>query len=113
MAYRIHDFGATRRVSWCGVAQHPARITRKPAAAESRADFVHKLSIVLKELKETRGWLRFIPMAELLNANKTAGVPGECVELIRLVGKSVSTTRRRRKRTTPMSNDKRPMNNVK
>ncbi len=27
--------------------------------AESRADFIHKLGIVLKELKETRFWLKF------------------------------------------------------
>ena len=28
--------------------------------AESRSDFAHKMSIVLKELKETRFWLRLI-----------------------------------------------------
>jgi four helix bundle protein len=33
-------------------------------AAESRADFVHKLGVALKELRETRGWLRFIIIAE-------------------------------------------------
>jgi four helix bundle protein len=34
-------------------------------AGESRADFVHKLNIALKELRETRGWLRFIIKATL------------------------------------------------
>src|SRR5688572_4276624 len=33
-------------------------------AAESRADFVHKRSVVLKELRESVGWLRFIAEAD-------------------------------------------------
>ena len=35
-------------------------------AAESRKDFVHKISICLKELRESRSWLRLIIKAELL-----------------------------------------------
>src|SRR5688572_3866381 len=35
-------------------------------AAESPADFLHKLSLVLKELRETCVWLRLIVKAELL-----------------------------------------------
>lgn len=34
--------------------------------AESRADFIHKLGIVLKELKETRFWLKIILRSEIL-----------------------------------------------
>jgi four helix bundle protein len=34
--------------------------------AESRADFSHKLSISLKELRESRSWIRLIIGAELL-----------------------------------------------
>jgi len=32
-------------------------------SGESRADFVHKVNIALKELVETRGWLKFIILA--------------------------------------------------
>src|SRR5438067_8309079 len=35
-------------------------------AAESRADFVHKLSICLKELRESRSWIRLIIKTEML-----------------------------------------------
>src|SRR5438477_9465251 len=35
-------------------------------AAESRKDFVHKLKVCLKELKEARRWLRLIKKAETL-----------------------------------------------
>ena len=37
--------------------------------AESRADFIHKLGIVLKELKETRFWLRVIHHSEIYHLN--------------------------------------------
>ena len=52
----------------CGTAPGPNY--DEGCAAESRADFAHKLSIVLKELKETRGWMRFISIAELLPGKK-------------------------------------------
>src|SRR5215210_6946063 len=39
-------------------------------AAESCADFIHKRSVVLKELRESVGWLRFVAEAELLSVKK-------------------------------------------
>ena len=38
--------------------------------AESKADFIHKLQIVLKELKESRYWLRLIERASLISGNR-------------------------------------------
>ena len=52
----------------CGTAPGPNY--DEGCAAESRADFAHKLSIVLKELKETRGWLRFIHYRRTITAKK-------------------------------------------
>ena len=37
---------------------------------ESRTDFAHKVNMVLKQLVETRGWLRFIIRAQLLPARR-------------------------------------------
>jgi len=37
---------------------------------ESRADFAHKINVALKELVETRGWLKFIALAQLLPARR-------------------------------------------
>jgi len=64
-------------------------------AGESRADFAHKLSIALKELKETRGWLRFIRMAEMLKEQRVANLVDECEQLIRILAKSVVTAKLR------------------
>ncbi|PYJ85044.1 MAG: four helix bundle protein [Verrucomicrobia bacterium] len=62
-------------------------------AAESRADFVHKLSIALKELRETRGWLRFIVKAGLLSERRIAPLHDECEQLAKIIAKSTLTAR--------------------
>jgi four helix bundle protein len=64
---------------------------------ESRADFVHKVCIALKELVETRGWLRFIVTAHLLPARRIQDLLGECEQLCRILAKSVLTAKANRK----------------
>ncbi len=61
--------------------------------AESRADFVHKMAVVLKELKETRYWLKLIHWNKMLVPTETEPVINECEELCATVGKSIATAR--------------------
>lgn len=42
----------------------PANYAEAPSA-ESRGDFLHKVKIALKELRETKVWLRMIAKADL------------------------------------------------
>lgn len=63
-------------------------------AGESRADFAHKTNLALKELVETRGWLKFIVLSELLPAQRIADLMQECDQLCRILGKSVSTAKK-------------------
>ena len=60
-------------------------------AAESRKDFVHKLKICLKELKETRRWLRLACRSSIVSAPKTAAILNETEELIRIFFSSIRT----------------------
>lgn len=69
-------------------------------AAESRADFAHKLSIVLKELKETRGWLRFMVIAELLAEKRIAPLLDEAEQLIRITASSIITAKGKLRRAS-------------
>jgi four helix bundle protein len=62
-------------------------------AAESRADFVHKLTICLKELRESRFWLRLIIKANLLPKHKMSDLLGECEELMNVIAQSVVTAK--------------------
>jgi four helix bundle protein len=60
-------------------------------AAESRKDFVHKLKVCLKELKETRRWLRLINKAKMLPTQKMVSILDETEELIRIFFTSIRT----------------------
>ena len=77
----------------CGTAAAPNY--EESGAAESRDDFVHKLSVALKELRETRGWLRFIVKAEMLPQIKVTPLFEEAEQLCRILGKSVLTAKSR------------------
>ena len=61
-------------------------------AAESRKDFLHKLRICLKELRETWRWLRLIGRLELTDPAKLRAALTEVEELIRIFAASVRTT---------------------
>ena len=67
-------------------------------AAESSKDFVHKLSIALKELRETKRWLmliqkmRLIQKPELLNE-----ILIETEELIKIFYSSIKTAEKKNK----------------
>jgi len=75
----------------CGTSAPPNY--DESGAAESREDFVHKLSIALKELRESRGWLRFIVKAELLPKVKMEALVDEAEQLCRILGKSILTAK--------------------
>ena len=59
-------------------------------AAESAADFVHKLQVALKEARETNYWLRLIHAARLLPPPKLAGLLDESSQLNAILAKSVA-----------------------
>ena len=59
--------------------------------AESRKDFIHKLKIAAKELKETRIWVKIINRKNYVDVDVSSSALEECKELIRIFGKSIST----------------------
>ncbi len=64
-------------------------------AAESREDFIHKLKICLKELRETRRWARLVKRKAWVKNDATLlFVLGECDELIRILHSSIQTAKR-------------------
>ncbi len=75
----------------------PALNYAEAQAAESPNDFVHKLRIVLKELKECRVIIKIIGKKELIRPiSKLNDVFKETQELIAIVGKSISTSKKRK-----------------
>ncbi len=72
----------------------PALNYGEAQSAESRKDFVHKMKVILKELKESRVGLKIIQRKPLIaNIKKLAPVMKETEELIAIVYKSIETAR--------------------
>jgi len=69
----------------------PAANYGEAQGAESRRDFIHKLKVSLKELKETRIWLKIIERKNYSKEMPVMPVFEECEGLIRILGKSIST----------------------
>jgi four helix bundle protein len=76
-------------------ATSPAANYSEAQAAESRRDFVHKLRICLKELRETLVWLRFARRLELCQDEVIDQASGECNELIAILVTSIRTAGRK------------------
>jgi four helix bundle protein len=62
--------------------------------AESRADFIHKMRIVQKELNETAVWIRIISKSSLISQNLIVDILAENRELCRIATASIKTARR-------------------
>lgn len=71
----------------------PALNYAEARGAESKRDFIHKLRIVLKELKESEINLRIIRKSDLLSEKKMKAIMQECDELCRIVNASIQTAR--------------------
>lgn len=63
-------------------------------AAQSRPDFISKMSIALKEARETRFWLRLIVDSGLVSEQLLAPLLGEATEVMLILGSIVSKCRR-------------------
>jgi four helix bundle protein len=61
--------------------------------AESRADFIHKMCVVLKELNETVVWVRMANQSHLISAEMTTSIVAENQELCRIIAASIKTAR--------------------
>jgi four helix bundle protein len=65
-------------------------------AAESRADFIHKYRIALKEARETKYWLRLIVATNLVAEKSVAGLRVEADEISRVIAQIIINTKKKR-----------------
>ena len=61
--------------------------------AQSRADFISKLSIALKEASETNYWLRLLNATDYLSESEFSSVIADCRELEKILTSILKTTR--------------------
>ena len=80
---RLLEFSGANYAEACGVG--------------NRADFIHKLQIVLKELRESFYWLRLIKKTSLIAATDTklSALLQEAEELANIIAKSIITAKKK------------------
>lgn len=73
----------------------PALLYGEAQSAESRNDFIHKLKVLLKELRETLVALKIIQRVPLIKTTESVDKAMiECNELISIFVKSIETARK-------------------
>jgi four helix bundle protein len=71
----------------------PAPNYAEACAAESKRDFIHKLGIVLKELRESAVWSRMIIKSELIPEQRLEPLRDEWEHLCKIIAKSLVTAK--------------------
>ncbi len=75
----------------------PAPNYGEAQSAESRADFIHKMKVALKELRETRVWLLMIKKAKLTEPSKLESLLDESNQLLSIFVTSLKTSMAKKK----------------
>ncbi len=67
-------------------------------AAESKNDFIHKLGVVFKELRESRIWIKMIIKGRRLPVKRMSALLDECEQLCNIIASSLITAKTNRDR---------------
>ena len=67
---------------------------REAQNAQSKADFIHKLSISQKECDETIYWLELLHQSEYINENEFISVNKDATELLKMLRSAILTTKK-------------------
>ncbi len=66
---------------------------REAEHAQSRADFINKLSIALKEANETEYWLELLMRTDYIDQKQYESINNDSIELNKLLITIIKTTR--------------------
>lgn len=78
----------------------PALHYGEAQSAESRSDFIHKMKVAVKELRETNNCLKIIDRMNWFENNSLSAELIECNELISIFIKSIDTAQKNRNAQT-------------
>ena len=62
--------------------------------AQSKADFISKLHVSLKETAETEYWLKLLVKSELLTEQQGSSLINDCLEIKKLLIASINTAKK-------------------
>jgi len=76
-------------------------IIREAEHAESKADFIHKMTVALKEANETIYWLELLHLSGYMDSQAFEPMKSDADEIIRLLASIVKTSKMGPKPKTP------------
>ncbi len=85
------EFVISKQLIRCGTAI--GALVREAEQAESKKDFIHKLSISLKEANEAEYWLELLHMSAYLSEKEFASVSSDLKQLLRLLTAIIKTSK--------------------
>jgi len=68
-------------------------MVRESEHAQSKADFINKLSIAQKEINETIYWLELLTSTNYIEKNQFESLNTDAIELIKLITSSIKTAK--------------------
>ncbi len=68
-------------------------MVRESEYAQSKADFIHKLSVALKEANETEYWLMLLKDSSYIDEKCFQSIEKDCIELIKLLTSIINTSK--------------------
>jgi len=71
-------------------------MVREAEQGESRADFVHKMAIGLKEANESQYWLELLYHSGYMNEPSFQSINQDCTELLKLLTSIIKTSKTNR-----------------
>ena len=88
-----HEYVLSNQVLSAGTSV--GALIREAEHAESRKDFIHKLSIGLKEINETIYWLELLLATEYINKRIFDSIMKDAVEILKILIACIKTTKAR------------------
>jgi len=68
-------------------------LVREAEQAESKADFIHKMAIALKEANETEYWLDLLHQSELIEDKSHQSLAPDLIELLKLLTSIIKSSK--------------------
>ena len=88
-----NEYVLSKQLKRSGTA--PGALVREAEHAESRKDFIHKMSIALKEANESDYWIDLISESKYIEEEKMSKIKSDNIEIIKILSSIVKTTKLR------------------
>jgi|SRR5687767_12114814 len=89
-----NDYVLLLQILKCGTAI--GALVREAEHAESKKDFIHKLTISLKEANETIYWLELLHANDYINKKMFDSLSKDATELLKMLISSIKTSKNRK-----------------